>query len=275
MTSGTVTLYRGGQFVGANRQPGLVDGSCTAKCSETTWPPLSPWLVLSRSSLGSVVEASTDAFGTAVAAKGEQRIDSPAGLDAFGSALTTGRLLENAMMGDALVIGAPQSLNAVGTRSGRAYVYGREGDSGSCEVFPFTVVNGVTVNERYGHALLVTDVDRDGDQDLVVGAPESGVGRVHMVASNGWTLTRPVTTGVGRGGLSHEQHRGRGVRLRGGRKRDTHAQGAVSAHRLAVLAVSWVRGRGRFTLPASSDFNSGTPAPGYGSCAASCRRPAA
>ncbi len=285
ITSGTVTLFRGGQFAGANAQPGGTPSVCSAKCGQTSWAPLEPWRVLSGGSLNGVTEASTDRYGTSVGAgdgdadgmdelivgaplaasnygtgqayfyrgsslassgpvsgsalstysigtarfhfggsvtsgdfdgdgkadlaigapgsreqvfvfcgrgrrvfEAEQRIDSAPGLDAFGASLTAGELLANDMMGDALVIGAPQSLNASGTRTGRVHVLGREGGVGSCAVYPFRIVDGVTQNEHYGHATLVTDFDLDGVNDLLVGAPNAGTGRVQRVRSTGANL---------------------------------------------------------------------------------------
>jgi hypothetical protein len=148
IAAGTVSLFRGGQFMNANYQPGnqaQLD-ACGAPCASTSWPPLSPWMTLSAASIPGVTEQPGDKFGAAVAA---------ADADADGF--------------DELFVGAP-----VATGLGAAFwIRGTSLVSGSIEGGSLSTTSLSPYRFLYGATMASGDFDGDGKADLAVGAPGS------------------------------------------------------------------------------------------------------
>jgi FG-GAP repeat len=92
----------------------------------------------------------------------------PVAKDGFGAAIATGGIVDSASIAD-IAVGAPGDAEA-GPDAGAVYIY-----SGRTYEL-LRVLRPDVPGGRFGHALAFSDIDRDGQDDLVVGAPGHGDG---------------------------------------------------------------------------------------------------
>lgn len=285
IASGTVSIFGGGQFAQANMQPQATDTNCPT-CVDSDYEPLTPWRILSGSSISGVAEASGDWFGAALATgdgngngtdelivgaprassgfgtgrayffigdtldpsgtalgapldvsglggtapftlgaavttgdfdgdgnadvaiaapaygrehvyvfcggglqyfQPHQHITPPTSNSEFGFSMTTGNVRGKFESTDELIIGAPRYRSG-NAEVGRVLVYQKIFGSG-CTVFAAGDAHGSVDGGRYGHAVLAADIDADGDDDIIVGAPFDGDGRVERVLVTTWNVS--------------------------------------------------------------------------------------
>ncbi|MDH5020173.1 integrin alpha, partial [Halobacterium rubrum] len=90
--------------------------------------------------------------------------------DTFGSALAHGDLNGDGV--EDVVVGAPENDSAAGNNSGAVYVFYGPVEEGDIDAESANVtLHGVEAGDRAGYAVAAGDVDDDGTDDLVVGAP--------------------------------------------------------------------------------------------------------
>ncbi len=149
----------------------------------------------------------------------------------MGAAVATGGDVNGDGLDD-VIIGAPRDDAAI-PNEGVAYVQHGVAANGSL-ISSATTLAGGQSNSRFGSAVAIAgDVDGDGYDDALVGAPDynagaGGEGRAFLFrGSAGGVLTMPLWTSTGAPG----QHWASAVSTAGDMNRDGHADIAVASHR--------------------------------------------
>jgi cysteine-rich repeat protein len=116
----------------------------------------------------------------------------------FGAALAVGDIDGDGISD--LAIGAPTTTDSGGIQVGAVFVYrGRVGDGLAAPLddwgFAWSLA-GASPGSRFGAALAIGDIDGDGKNDVIVGAPDEGAGVIRAYRSLGATGLDPTPTSV-------------------------------------------------------------------------------
>ncbi len=169
---------------------------------------LAAWTSVGQADLGIAPNVAPGSIGTGFLPLGTNQSG-----DSFGSALAVGRVDDDNL--DDLVVAANCD-DEVASCAGGVYLY-RGSASGMRGWMRVAQSTGSDTNDRFGWAVATGDVDMDGDDDVIIGAPyddysgAADVGRVYIARPNGHVIASVTTMTQASGDAGTNDHFGSSI----------------------------------------------------------------